>query len=55
MKLFSRTKVPFGQLMQWVPLKTGGSTRTRDSWEGVAKSTGVETLDRVISDRDELA
>ena len=22
-KLFSRTKVPFGQLMQWVPLKTG--------------------------------
>ena len=55
MKLFSRTKVPFGQLMQWVSVEDWGSTRTRDSWEGVAKSTGVETLDRVISDRNELA
>ena len=27
-KLFSRTKVPFGQLMQWVPLKDWSRGRT---------------------------
>ena len=44
MKLFSRTKVPFGQLMQWVPLKTGAARGQETVGKGLLRALALRLL-----------